>query len=287
MIIFNGNYVLKECLESIYPYVSQILIAEGPVKYWQEQGYTTSTDGTNEVLHNFPDPENKIVITHGQYSEKDEQCNTAIKSLRDDNDYIWNVDCDEIFRPGDITRLFKLIREGAYTSVGFKSKTYFGGFNNTLGGFEWDHEFLRIRKIYPGSTWLTHRPPTIKHVIPNPMKERHLSYNTLWEKYGIAMYHYSYVFPEQVKQKVQYYKAAVSKDNCIDNYFNDIWLPWVTKPEMREVLEHGYNGVHEFKPEYRGSCFTNVEYSHPKIILDNMSELKKKFNEQLNRYVEK
>lgn len=45
MIVFNGNYVLRECLESIYPYAHEILIAEGPVKYWQDLGYTTSTDG--------------------------------------------------------------------------------------------------------------------------------------------------------------------------------------------------------------------------------------------------
>ena len=59
MIIFNGNHVLNETLESIYPYANQILIAEGPVQFWQDEGYTTSTDGTNEVLDNFPDPENK------------------------------------------------------------------------------------------------------------------------------------------------------------------------------------------------------------------------------------
>ena len=62
MIVFNGNYVLKEALESVYPFVDQILVAEGPVKFWQENGYTTSSDGTNQVLHDFEDPENKIKI---------------------------------------------------------------------------------------------------------------------------------------------------------------------------------------------------------------------------------
>jgi hypothetical protein len=44
MIVFEGDYVLKECLEQVYPFASQILIAEGPVSYWQRQGKTTSTD---------------------------------------------------------------------------------------------------------------------------------------------------------------------------------------------------------------------------------------------------
>ena len=38
IIVFNGNYVLKETLESIYPYANQILIAEGPVQFWQDEG---------------------------------------------------------------------------------------------------------------------------------------------------------------------------------------------------------------------------------------------------------
>ena len=60
MIVFEGDYVLRECLEQVYPFATQILIAEGPVKYWQDRGKTTSGDFTNQILHSFPDPENKI-----------------------------------------------------------------------------------------------------------------------------------------------------------------------------------------------------------------------------------
>ena len=60
MIVFEGDYVLKECLECVYPFAEQILIAEGPVKFWQDQGKITSEDKTNQILQNFPDPDNKI-----------------------------------------------------------------------------------------------------------------------------------------------------------------------------------------------------------------------------------
>ena len=36
MIILNGDQVLEEALHSVYPYAHQILIAEGPVGYWQQ-----------------------------------------------------------------------------------------------------------------------------------------------------------------------------------------------------------------------------------------------------------
>ena len=48
MIVFEGDYVLRECLQQVYPHASQILIAEGPVKYWQEKGRTTSLDRSRE-----------------------------------------------------------------------------------------------------------------------------------------------------------------------------------------------------------------------------------------------
>ena len=283
MIIFNGNYVLQECLESIYPYVSQILISEGPVKFWQEQGYTTSDDGTNEVLESFPDPDNKIKIVHGQFEEKDDQCNAYMKHLRDDMDYIWNIDCDEIFKSDDIQRLIEILKIRKPTSVGFKSCSFYGGFDSILGGFEEKAEFIRIRKVYPGSYWATHRPPTIAHVIENPQSEDHLDFNTLLSA-GIQMYHYSYVFPKQVHDKVKYYKTKISKDNCIDNYFSEIYMPWVLDIN-RDVIEHKYKGVHEFKPEYRGECYTKPFVgTHPIAIQNNMNSLIDKFSEQVEKY---
>ena len=66
MIVFNGNYVLQEVIDSIYPYAHQILISEGPVQFWQDQGYKTSFDGTNDVLSGLHDPEKKITVVHSQ-----------------------------------------------------------------------------------------------------------------------------------------------------------------------------------------------------------------------------
>lgn len=283
MIVLNGDYVLKQCLESIYPFANQILIAEGPVLYWQEQGLQTSNDLTNEILHSFPDPENKIKIHHGQYSEKDEQCNAYMQYLNQDNDYIWNVDSDETFKPEDIEALLRRVEAERITTVGFKSCTFFGGFDYKLTGFEERAEFIRIRKIYPGSYWATHRPPTIAHAAGvSAWPENHLNHDQT-AAMGIKMYHYSYVFPQQVKQKVAYYKAKISKDLCIDNYFENVWMPWVSgNEEKRKAVEEQYNGVHEFTPASRGDCRTEKFIgTHPEVILKDLDTLKLKFEQQL------
>jgi len=286
MIVFNGNYVLKQCLESIYPYANQIVIAEGPVQYWQDEGYSTSTDGTNEIIDNFPDPENKITIIHKQYTEKSDQSNTYMREINNNNDYIWQLDSDEIYKPKDIKTIISLLEKEKYTNVSFQSCTFYGGFDYKLTGFEENCSFHRLFKIYPGSTWLKHRPPKIKHCSGiKTLPTKILTPSVLYSEYNIRMYHYSYVFSKQVSEKVGYYKKAVSKDTCIDDYFEKVYLSWVLgDTNKKKEIEDIYNGVHEFKPDRRPDCRTALfKGEHPQIILRDMEILKDKFIQQLKQ----
>ena len=285
MIVFESDFVLKECLEQVYPFASQILIAEGPVSYWQKQGRSTSTDKTNEIIDSFYDPDNKIKIIHNQYSEKDEQCRAYISNIRDDIDYLWNLDADEIYKTQDLKNIIALLEKEKPTSVGIRSKSFYGDFDHFLTGFELNTDnFLRIFKYTPGSTWLTHRPPTINY--PEPIERKHINSDQLFKETGAEMYHYSYVFPDQVYRKIQYYKTSVSKENCIDNYFQNIYLPWVNGDENRKkIIENLYLGVHEFKAHLRGPCFTaKFEGHHPESIYKNINTLKQTLNDQLKKY---
>ena len=272
MIVFDGDYVLSECLKQVYPFASQILISEGPVSYWQKQGKITSTDNTNKILDEFPDPENKIKIIHGQFSEKDEQCKAYMQYINDDIDYIWNLDSDEVYKTEDLIKIINLLKQENPTSVGIRSCSFYGGFDNYLTGFELNRDnFLRIFKYVKGSNWLTHRPPTIQYPKDSNIIKKHIDSETLYNKLNVQMYHYSYVFPDQVFKKIGYYKDSVSKNNCIDNYFNEIYLPWVLGDEKeKKIIEDKFLGVHEFKPQIRGECRTNkFENIHPESIIDN------------------
>lgn len=288
MIVFEGDYVLKECLEQVYPFASQILIAEGPVSYWQRQGKSTSTDMTNEILDNFPDPDNKISIVHGQYNEKDDQCRAYMQFIKPDIDYLWNLDSDEIYRTEDLKAMIEFLKKEQPTSVGVRSCSFYGGFENYLTGFELKTDnFLRIFKYVNGSTWLTHRPPTVQYPSGSDIKRKHVTSDELFDRTGIQMYHYSYVFPDQVFRKINYYKDSVSRQNCIDNYFETVYLPWVLATEEKKLrIEKGYNGVHEFKPEVRGECYTaNFTEKHPESIASNLETLKRQFKSQLEKYL--
>ena len=287
MIVFEGDYVLKECLEQVYPFASQILIAEGPVSYWQRQGRTTSTDNTNKIIDEFPDPENKIKVIHGNFNEKDDQCQAYMQYINDDIDYVWNLDSDEIYKTNDLEKMINFLEKERPSSVGIQSCSFYGGFNHYLTGFELNKDnFLRIFRYVKGSTWLTHRPPTIRYPSNSNIIRKHIDSETLFNKTGIQMYHYSYVFPRQVHTKIGYYKDSVSKENCIDNYFNEIYLPWVNGDETQKLkIESKYIGVHEFKPHVRGECYTKKFIGlHPESIDKNIIKLKNKFNDQLKTY---
>jgi len=284
MIVFEGDYVLKQCLEQVYPFASQILIAEGPVSYWQRQGRTTSLDDTNKILDEFPDPENKIKIVHGQFNEKDDQCRAYMQHINDDIDYIWNLDSDEIYTTGDLEKIISFLESEKPTSVGVRSCSFYGGFDNYLTGFELNRDnFLRIFRYTKGSTWLTHRPPTIQYPINSNITKKHVDSDTLFNSLGVQMYHYSYTFPDQVYKKVNYYKDSVSRQNCIDDYFTRVYLPWVSGE--KDIVEKEFIGVHEFKPHMRGECYTEkFTGSHPESIQRDMEQLKTKFQKQLNNY---
>lgn len=289
MIVFEGDYVLEACLNQVYPYAAQILISEGPVKFWQEKGKTTSTDKTNKIIDNFPDPENKIKIVHGQFSEKDQQCSAYMKHINNDIDYLWNLDSDEVYKSCDIEKIISIMEENNYTSADIKSCSFYGGFDRYIGGFEEKKgNFHRIFKIYPGSKWLTHRPPTVIHDSNiNTLPEKHLDGDTLWFKYGIRMYHYSYVFPSQVENKIKYYEAKVSKDNCLKNYFNTIYLPWMQSLNLEDKfkIEETNNGVHEFIKEIRDHTFTKkFEGTHPLEIQKRLSVYNKRIKTEMTRY---
>ena len=188
----------------------------------------TSLDRTNDIIKNFPDPDKKIKVINGVWNEKDDQANAYCKYISPDTDYLWNLDSDEVYKTTDLIKIIDYLRSKNPSSVGIRSCSFFGGFNNYLTGFELKKDnFLRIFKYTDGATWLTHRPPTLKHVNPSTQQANHVDSDRLYSDTGAQMYHYSYVFPSQVYKKVNYYQNIVSKERCIDDYFHKVYLNWV------------------------------------------------------------
>lgn len=280
MIVFNLDYVLEAVLESIYPFASQVVITEGPVKHFSDQGFTTSTDNTVEIIRSFPDPEKKISLIQGQWPEKDEMLRAQTPYVHPDTTHAWVVDADEVYKPGDVQAVIDMLPN--YDSGGFRSLSFFGGFKDILTGFEQRAEYHRIQRWTEGG-WGRHRPP----VIVNPesgkpwREHRHLSFEHLAAR-SIFMYHYTYVYPRQVRQKVPY-REVLAPGRVIPRYFERVYMPWVSgrKGERQRIEDH-FDGVHEFRPEHRGSCRTAPFVGqHPPTIAKRLDGLQKRLKEEI------
>ena len=279
MIVLNGDHVLHESIESIYKYVDEIVIAEGPVEYWQSQGVETSTDETNEILNNFADPDNKIKIIHSKYKEKDQQFSAALSLMTKKPEYLLQVDADEVWTDDSLSNLKNLLCSKKPTSIGIHSNTFVGGFDRVISGFEEKTDnFLRVFKWENGCKFITHRPPTIQYENGERTRERnHIDSDEARDHYEISMCHYSYVWPSQVKAKIEYYKTKVSMQNCIPDFYENYWLPWTTSPTIEEKwnIEKNILGMHEFKPDIRGPAFTKPYVGqHPTSIKNKIEILK-------------
>jgi len=280
MITFNTDFVLEQAIESILPY-GDVVIAEGPVGYWADKGYITSSDRTNRILNKF---KGKIKVVHGQWKEKTEMCQAFMKLVDPMTDYLWCIDSDEIFKPSDIEKTIEMLRQREPSSVGFRSNTFFGGLSHIMLGFERRHSFKRILRFTYGCTYFNHRPPTLDPVAEGEF----IIGEQMAREYGVEMFHYSYCSPSQVKAKVAYYEAAViAKGQCIPDYFNKVWLPWVRalragNEDMRMDIERKYHGVHEFVYGARNTAYTERFHGrHPQIIVETYTKLMEEFDKQL------
>ena len=278
MIVLNGDHVLEESLRSIYDHVDEIVIAEGPVKYWQDRGITSSTDDTLRILNDFHDPDGKVKWVSSRYSEKDQQFQAAINLMSNSPDYLLQVDADEVWTEDSLRNLRKLLLDRRPTSIGVHSYTFVGGFDRIIGGFEENTDnFLRVFKWEDGCKFVTHRPPTISY--SNGQRTGgigHIDSDEARDYYGISMCHYSYVWPSQVKSKIEYYRSKVSMQNCIPDFYEKYWLPWVQAETLDKKwsIEKKIEGMHEFKPEVRGPAYTKpYNGSHAISIQKNKKNL--------------
>lgn len=283
MITFNTDFVLKHVLDSVLPFAHKVIVVEGSVDFWSSRGIKTSTDDTNDILNSYGD---KITVIRGNWPEKTEMCRAFMPHVPPDTDYLWCLDSDEVFKPIDIVKIIKYLFQKQPSSLGFQSNTFFGGFDHIMTGFERNHSFKRILKYTDGCTYKTHRPPTLSFVDgfePN----RGIKGVQTYIETGVEMYHYSYVSPRQVAEKILYYKTAViNSGQCIPDYFNSVWLPWVISPENRELIEQEFDGVHEFIPQVRGNTSTEkFKGDHPLVIKKDLINLQEKFNKQLKEYL--
>lgn len=219
IIVLNGEPFTRYCLRTLYPFAHQIIVVEGAVRSAETIATADghSRDSTLETLYRFQreeDPEKKVEIISrpGFWPEKDELSQAYAEKAT--GDYLWQVDVDEFYRAEDVRKVMEWIeKDPSITAISFPQKSFWGGFDYTCDGPYLhqgfcEHGIHRVFRWGPGYRYLSHRPVTIEDDRGRNLHSLHWIRGEVMERLGIYMYHYSLVFPRQVREKCEYYSRA-------------------------------------------------------------------------------
>lgn len=77
----------------------------------------------------------------------------------------------------------------------------------------------------------------------------------------VRVFHYSYISPKNVYEKMLYYTLTF-KRNYMDDWYAPVWQAWT--PENRSEIESKYS-IH---PTVKGATTTDVVLEHPVHFYD-------------------
>lgn len=118
--VFNEIQFIETCLREIYPFARRIVVVDGAYVYaLPPDGNPASTDGTLEAVHDFPDPERKIVLVRAErpWESQIPKLN-AYLSHGMEGDWAFRVDPDERI-VGDMNAVIRQLSEAPPEVTGF------------------------------------------------------------------------------------------------------------------------------------------------------------------------
>lgn len=216
IIVLNGMPFVKYCLRQLYPHAHEIIVVEGGVEtakmLTDDAGH--STDGTLKALEEFKreeDVEGKLTIVSQDKHWKDKDEQSQAYANRATGNYLWQVDIDEFYKHRDIKKVISVLsQKPQIDGMSFKMVTFWGGFDYLCDGWYLKlgaNIYKRLFKWRNNYTYQTHRPPTVVDAAKQPLSEKHwLTGKAVEQDYQVIMYHYSLVFPNQVRDKSKFYE---------------------------------------------------------------------------------
>ncbi len=226
IIVLNGEPFTRYNLRSLYPFAHEIIVAEGASPYAAHVATPDghSIDGTLEVLEDFKaheDPEGKLTLVTAEDEghpngfwpgEKDEQSQAYAR--RATGDWLWQVDIDEFYHGRGMKLVLDLLAsDPTITAITFPEIPFWGSFDICCEGIALAmgySQFHRLFKWGPGYVMATHRPPTVLNEKGTDLRRLHWVTARDMERLDVRLYHYSQLFPTQVRAKMTYYDRLIT-----------------------------------------------------------------------------
>lgn len=258
MIAYHSAPTIVTSLESIYPYVSQISIAYGPLADWPFR----LDDGTRELLLNFPDPDRKIslVIAREWPGRREMRESTAERLTGDyhlmvDSDEVWSdfpawVDWAEREKPVSAYAAwitpFRGCRHWVYSTVGGKCPGW-GGPRLPKGVGSWRPRY-QFSRWGPGYKWHTHWAAS-SDTGRNLYKCAKLKWNI-----PTRMWHFGWALPARyIHEKVKYYQSycpgLIPSHRAKERQKEEVWFGWKGKEGLFDTFNPGDTVAAALAPE--------------------------------------
>ena len=165
------------------------------------------------------DPEGKLTVVTAEDDghpdgfwpgEKHEQSRAYAR--RATGDYLWQVDIDEFYLERDMEQVLdRLAATPTVDAMSFRQVTFWGGLGYVADGWYLRRgaaEYHRLFRWGPGFEYATHRPPTVRDETGRDLRKGTWLDAATTAAWGVRLYHYSLLLPQQVIDKCDYYATA-------------------------------------------------------------------------------
>jgi hypothetical protein len=240
VIVLNGMPFVPYHLRALYAFAHEIIVVEGaaPGARGNATAAGHSRDGTLEAIRRFIQEEDqagkvKLVTAEDEGhpdgfwpGEKDEQSQAYAR--RATGEYLWQVDVDEFYRPDDMRRVLEaLAADPSIQAVTFPTLTFWGAPDCIADGWflrRGAADYHRLFRWGEGYTYHTHRPPTVLDAAGRDTRTLGWLDAQATARLGVAMLHYSLLYPLQAIEKVEYYSNWGVADGWVEGERARRWL---------------------------------------------------------------
>lgn len=241
IIACNEEEFLEAAVDSISPVVDHWIIVVGGNEYAHKAGMCDSkgypNDNTLEISRKLVKKYGGSVIEppNRLWKDKVEMRNQYAKLLKE-NEWMFMLDGDEIYKPNQLYRIQELMKEG-YECFILNFWTFWNNVN-TIGTGVWDnYPQERIVKWKKGYKYSGKNHLFVSDAHNNLIKNKVKTFSGKERLF----YHYSWVRPlQKIKQKRDYYKFQ--SGNGDDKYLENIFIEWRKNPSKIEGSTHPFGG---------------------------------------------
>ncbi len=267
LIAFQEGKTLRANLDHLYPYAHEIIVCEGSIALLRESlGLSSrSSDGTCEMLEEYPDPERKLRVVQRDWRDKNEM--SAAYAELATGELIWHVDADEFFDDYSFQAIPREFDDPALNTLIVPHVVFWKSPAWVLATADGEERWCRVPRVLRVNRGMSVRHIPVRRVVAGAVDEsgmrepRDPSINT---------WHYAWNDDARVRTKMTLYStrdANTTRPGWVEQVW-DRWSPANSQADFPDGV-HPAKALRLWPRYYRGT--------HPdcvREILDDLNLLK-------------